>query len=241
MSISNFVKFQKTLNESKAPEWKVGKTYQDGKVKKVDQLAKDKVKVTFTSGDVYVYQIDRYNPENWVQVDEAKVNEAQGAGMVDYVKKAADKCFAGGGNGENLLQYGLVDAANHIDAYFKGPRNDDWIYTDKTAAAFKKFIDTMVQEEIDNNQANESVSEAKDSFNVDDLAGTAASAYKSGEYVPVTSKTKIKVGSDLVSYNGLFATVVKITGDSYKIEWDMDGETSQRSRSSLEKGFLIGK
>jgi hypothetical protein len=153
MSISNFVKFQKTLNESKAPEWKVGKTYQDGKVKKVDQLAKDKVKVTFTSGDVYVYQIDRYNPENWVQVDEAKVNEAA-TDLQNYVKKASEKCFTGGGNGENLLGYGLPEAAGQIDAYLKGPRNEDWIYTDKTATAFMKFIDTMVEEEIKNNQAD---------------------------------------------------------------------------------------
>jgi len=144
---------ESAIKESKAPEWVVGKTYQDGKVKKVDQLAKDKVKVTFTTGDAYVYQIDRYNPENWVQVDEAAVNEAA-TDLQSYVKKASEKCFAGGGNGENLLGYGLPEAAGQIDAYLKGPRNEDWIYTDKTATAFIKFIDTMVEEEIKNNQAD---------------------------------------------------------------------------------------
>jgi hypothetical protein len=93
--------------------------------------------------------------ENFVKDEHtSEVNEASGAGLQDYVEKASEKCFAGGGNGENLLQYGLIDAAGQIDAYFKGPRRDDWIYTDKTATAFKKFIDTMVEEEIKNNQAN---------------------------------------------------------------------------------------
>jgi len=142
------------VDESKAPDWKVGQSYQDGVAKKVQKLGKDKVKVTFDSGESYVYQIDRYNPENWVQVDEASVNEAYGGEMVNYVKKAADKCFAGGGNGENILQYGAEELAGHLDAYMKGPRNEDWVYTDKTATAFTKFIDTMVEEEIKNNQAD---------------------------------------------------------------------------------------
>lgn len=63
-------------NEGKAPDWKVGQSYQDGIAKKVQKLGKDKVKVTFDTGDSYVYQIDKYNPENWVQVDEATINEA---------------------------------------------------------------------------------------------------------------------------------------------------------------------
>jgi hypothetical protein len=154
MSILNFIQYQKAVNESKAPDWKVGQSYQDGVAKKVQKLGKDKVKVTFDSGESYVYQIDRYNPENWVQVDEASVNEAYGGEMVNYVKKAADKCFAGGGNGENILQYGAEELAGHLDAYMKGPRNEDWVYTDKTATAFTKFIDTMVEEEIKNNQAD---------------------------------------------------------------------------------------
>ena len=154
MSILNFIQYHKAVNEkAKAPEWVVGKTYQDGKVKKVQKLGKDKVKVTFDSGESYVYQIDRYNPENWVQVDEAKVNESA-TNLQNYVKKASEKCFTGGGNGENLLQYGAMELAGHIDAYYVGPRNEDWIYTDKTATAFMKFIDTMVEEEIKNNQAN---------------------------------------------------------------------------------------
>jgi hypothetical protein len=153
--VNEYVKMRMDfLDESKAPDWKVGQSYQDGVAKKVQKLGKDKVKVTFDSGESYVYQIDRYNPENWVQVDEASVNEAYGGDLVNYVKKAADKCFTGGGNGENLLQYGAEELAGHLDAYMKGPRNEDWIYTDKTATAFTKFIDTMVEEEIKNNQAD---------------------------------------------------------------------------------------
>lgn len=60
-----------TVAEKSAPEWKIGKSYQDGIAKKVEKIGKDKVKVTFDSGDTYTYQIDKYNPENWVQVDES--------------------------------------------------------------------------------------------------------------------------------------------------------------------------
>jgi hypothetical protein len=152
--VNEYVKMRMDfLDESKAPDWKVGQSYQDGIAKKVQKLGKDKVKVTFDSGESFVYQIDRYNPENWVQVDEAAVNEAA-TDLQSYVKKAADKCFTGGGNGENILQYGAEELAGHLDAYMKGPRNEDWVYTDKTATAFTKFIDTMVEEEIKNNQAD---------------------------------------------------------------------------------------
>ena len=151
--MKNLKSFESFIAEAKAQDWKVGQSYQDGIAKKVQKLGKDKVKVTFDSGKSYVYQIDRYNPENWVQVDEAAVNEAA-TDLQNYVKKASEKCFTGGGNGENLLGYGLPEAAGQIDAYLKGPRNEDWIYTDKTATAFMKFIDTMVEEEIKNNQAD---------------------------------------------------------------------------------------
>ena len=56
------------VNEAK--EWVVGKTYQDGIAKKVVPMGKDKVKVTFDTGETYTYEIAKDNPENWVQVDE---------------------------------------------------------------------------------------------------------------------------------------------------------------------------
>jgi hypothetical protein len=56
------------MNLQEAPEWKVGKSYQDGVVKKVVKMGTDKVKVTFDTGDIITYQIAKDNPENWVQI-----------------------------------------------------------------------------------------------------------------------------------------------------------------------------
>jgi len=57
------------MNINEAPEWKVGKSYQDGIAKKVVKMGADKVRVTFDTGDTITYQIAKDNPENWVQVD----------------------------------------------------------------------------------------------------------------------------------------------------------------------------
>ena len=79
----------------------------------------------------------------------------QGAGLQKYVDDAAEQCDNQGGNGENLRQYGLPELAGHIDAYY-GANNSskaDSIYTNSTVAAFKKFVDSMVADEIEFNQA----------------------------------------------------------------------------------------
>lgn len=138
MSISNFIKFQKTLNESKAPEWKVGQSYQDGVAKKVQKLGKDKVKVTFDSGESYVYQIDRYNPENWVQVDEAAINEAKGE-AVKAVQHAIDS-----GDYINNVSYEeyLLPLAEYLDQY--ADRNmGDLQFSTGTFKAFYMLIANM--------------------------------------------------------------------------------------------------
>jgi len=59
-----------SISESlyEAPEWKVGKSYQDGIAKKVVKMGADKVRVTFDTGDTITYQIAKDNPENWVQI-----------------------------------------------------------------------------------------------------------------------------------------------------------------------------
>jgi len=138
MSILNFTQYQKAVNEAKAPEWKVGKTYQDGKVKKVDQLAKDKVKVTFTSGDAYVYQIDRYNPENWVQVDEAAINEAKG----DATKTVNDAINSGDHINNVSYEEYLLPLAGYLDTY-ADRRMGDLEFSKKTFTAFYNLVQSM--------------------------------------------------------------------------------------------------
>jgi len=88
-------------------------------------------------------------------VDKNTVSERfEGAGLQKYVEAAAERCTDQGGNGENLLQYGLPELAAHIDSYY-GPANSsksDSIYTNSTVAAFKKFVDSMLADEIEYNQ-----------------------------------------------------------------------------------------
>jgi hypothetical protein len=57
----------------------------------------------------------------------------------------------GGGNSENLIGYGLPDVANQLDTYSSGT---DMIYTKKTIELFKKFVESMATDEINNNQPN---------------------------------------------------------------------------------------
>jgi len=75
----------------------------------------------------------------------------------------------------------------------------------------------------------------------EDFGDVAQDALESGDAVRITPKTKIKVGDRILSLNGAGAEVIGIMGDKYKIEWDMDGDRSQRSRANLEKYFLIEK
>ena len=60
-----------------------------------------------------------------------------------YLKVASDRAFAGGGNGVNITDYGLSEVAIYI--------NQD-IYTTETKNLFKKLVDSMVKDEIKNNQ-----------------------------------------------------------------------------------------
>jgi hypothetical protein len=172
----------------------------------------------------------------------AAVNEAA-TDLQSYVKKAADKCFTGGGNGENILQYGAEELAGHIDSYYVGPKNEDWIYTDKTAKAFMNFIDTMVEEEIDNNQVDEAVSEAKAELDLDNLyqyPQVVQAVIEDGGYEQITDKTKVKVGDNVLNvWNGQFGEIAKITGDKYKIVYDAWGDISQKNRANLQNSHLI--
>ena len=63
------------------------------------------------------------------------------------IKRVGNK----GGNQENLIQYGLPDVARHLDIYSTGKET---IYTKKTLSLFKKFVESMADDEINNNQPN---------------------------------------------------------------------------------------
>lgn len=60
-----------------------------------------------------------------------------------YLEVASERAFAGGGNGVNITDYGLSEVAIYI--------NQD-IYTTETKNLFKKLVDSMVKDEIKNNQ-----------------------------------------------------------------------------------------
>lgn len=78
--------------------------------------------------------------------------------LSNYLDSAVQKCNAGGGNGENLVQYGLPEVASMIDSYMMtGVRGEgeDGFYTETTVNAFKKFVDSMVKDEILNNNKSE--------------------------------------------------------------------------------------
>lgn len=62
-----------------------------------------------------------------------------------YLEVASERAFAGGGNGVNITDYGLSEAAGTIDMYHD-------VYTTETKNLFKKMVDSMVKDEIKNNQ-----------------------------------------------------------------------------------------
>ena len=86
------------------------------------------------------------------------LKESLSSVLSQYVESAAERCFGGGGNGENLMQYGLPEVAEMIDSNMMngsmGNPDEDGFYTQATAIAFKKFVDSMVKDEIENNNAS---------------------------------------------------------------------------------------
>jgi hypothetical protein len=83
-----------------------------------------------------------------------KMKDTMKADLEDYVKDASKRCFAGGGNGENLLQYGLPEVASMIDSNTLGITPEEGWYSQSTMDAFKKLVDAMVKDEIENNNVN---------------------------------------------------------------------------------------
>ena len=80
-----------------------------------------------------------------------------GDALSNYLKAAADRCMEDGGNGQNLLD-NASELASFIDAYMvtakrMGPEEAGF-YTQATAVAFKKLIDSMANDEVTNNNAS---------------------------------------------------------------------------------------
>ena len=92
---------------------------------------------------------------NLADVQESEVNESV-LNLTQYVKKAGDKAQSGGGNGVNITDYGTGELASLLEAYYASGRGNENIYTDKTVKLFKQLIDSMVDDEIKNNQVDES-------------------------------------------------------------------------------------
>ena len=71
-------------------------------------------------------------------------------GTKSHVDAAIKKVKKGGGNEINLSNScGLTDLADHLDTYSSGP---EIIYNAKTLTLFKRFVDSMASDEIENNQ-----------------------------------------------------------------------------------------
>ena len=105
-------------------------------------IAENKFKV----GDVKSKNFE--NSTNVTAVTDKVINEGVAQSFVSSETRRVNK---GGGNSENLNQYGLPDVANHIDIYSRGT---DMIYTSKTIKLFKQFVESMSNDEIKNNQPN---------------------------------------------------------------------------------------
>lgn len=93
-------------------------------------------------------------------INESIVNESS-LDLHGYVKKAADRAQDKGGNGVNISDYGAFELAGSLESYYKQGKGDGNIYTDKTIKLFKQLIDSMVDDEIKNNQVDESLNESK--------------------------------------------------------------------------------
>jgi len=89
------------------------------------------------------------------------LNESSSLDLHGYVKKAADKAQAKGGNGVNISDYGAFELAGSLESYYKEGNGDGNIYTDKTIKLFKQLIDSMVDDEIKNNQVDEGLNESR--------------------------------------------------------------------------------
>jgi len=119
--------------------------------------------------------------------------------LIQYVKKSAAKVHSHGGNGENILGYGLQDLARHLEAYY----TDGRIYDDKTIKLFEQLVDSMSSNEIDNNQVDESVAEELNESSVTQLEKYVNTTSKNPKVNLVTfDELLIPLAQHLDSYTG---------------------------------------
>jgi len=123
-------------------------------------------------------------------VNESLVNSS--SDLQRYVERAADKAQSKGGNGVNISDYGTADLAGQLETYYASGRGDGNIYTDKTIKLFKQLIDSMVDDEIKNNQVDESAKtiRTKKDFEAD-IKETQEELRKNGERVTTAQAKKI--------------------------------------------------
>jgi hypothetical protein len=91
-----------------------------------------------------------------------------------YLELASERAFEGGGNGSNITDYGLSEVAMYIDQD---------IYSRETRNLFVKLVDSMVNDEIKNNQVG--------------TGGGGGGDYKKGGHL--AEKTSVEVGNEKIS------------------------------------------
>ena len=98
-----------------------------------------------------------FNYEKYTKNNPLLKEDLGGNALSNYLQSAADRCMEDGGNGQNLLDT-ASELAAFIDAYMVTARRtgpeEAGFYTQATAVAFKKLIDSMANDEVTNNNAS---------------------------------------------------------------------------------------
>ena len=108
------------------------------------------------------FNYTQYRKNNPLLKEESSQNE-----LSRYLESSAQQCFHYGGNGQNLLDNAgdlaaFIDS-NMVTARRNSPEEPGW-YSKETADAFKKLIDSMVEDEVKSNPAHEDDDNNYDEF-----------------------------------------------------------------------------
>lgn len=123
---------------------------------------------------------------------ESEINE-QVSKLQKYVEDGSKRVERGGGNYVNITDYGTAELAGLIDIYHID--TPDGIYSDKTVKLFKQLIDSMCDDEIENNQ------DTHESVNTSNTKGINEG--HDGEIGPTDAQTKdaaIKELEDMIKF-----------------------------------------
>lgn len=79
--------------------------------------------------------------------------------LSNYVQSSIEKVKKRGGNPINLSDYGLLELSYHLETYsisnnFNSPTSNGF-YSDKTIDIFKQLVDSITNDEIENNKEGE--------------------------------------------------------------------------------------